>query len=663
MRLVLVDNFITPESVDPALFDVHPHLGLASLAAVAMRDDHHVLIYDPKREVRFGRRAYDREFYGRAADDILGMAPDAVGFTTLGCSLLFAVNVAALIKRRQPELPILLGGPHATMLDRPILDAYAQFDIVVRHEAEETLPPLLAKLETRAFGDIAGVTWRDGRRGGIKTTPGLPKIEDLDRLPIPRYDLYPVAELGLDLMRVEAGRGCPFTCTFCSTSSFFQRDYRLKSPERIVREMDLLHERYGAREFKLDHDLFTVNRRKVHAFCEAVKDRGYRWRVSARTDCVDADLLEAMALAGCIGLYFGIETGSKRMQKIADKRLKLDGVQHILDIAENWGIETTASFITGYPEELLQDQNETLDMLGTCFRRPQEACTPQLHILLPEPGTPLFNQHGKALAYDGYTTKFNARLIGDGDAQQVRAHPDLYSTYYYYPAAMPRETYTFAVDAVDAFRGAGHDVLSYALRFFQNRLSVLVERFREWVKPRGPAARIDGDLVIEFIADRFGAAHHLTSLFKFGFAIAARGTHDSRRRAAAPGDAIDLDDFYLLNPQTHIFTDLHDCAQLLERVRSLPPEAPPLELDAASERNCYVTVVEADRSVHYRVEHGVEDILRLFEQPQKLGDVVTFLRDIAGDAAVQDDLLDHMIEIGALVRAAHPDYATADALR
>jgi len=282
---------------------------------------------------------------------------------------------------------------------------------------------------------------------------------------------------------------------------------------------------------------------------------------------------------------------------------------------------------------------------------------------LPEPGTPLFHQHGKALAYDGYTTKFNARLIGDGDAQQVRAHPDLYSTYYYYPAAMPRETYTFAVDAVDAFRGAGHDVLSYALRFFQNRLSVLVDRFREWVKPRGPATGIDRDLVVEFIADRFGAGHHLTSLFKFGFAIDVRGTHDSRRRTAAPGDAIDLDNFYRLNPQTHIFTDLHDCADLLERVRALPPDAPPLTLDAANERNCYVTVVDADRSVHYRVEHGVEDILRLFERPQKLGDVMTFLRDIAGDAAVNDDLLDQMIEIGALVRAANPDYGTADALR
>ena len=211
MRLVLVDNFIMPDGLEPSLFDVHPHLGLTSLAAVAAQHNHTVAIYDPKREIRFGRHPYDETFYERAAADILRAGPEAVGFTTLGCSFIFAVNVAALIKQREPDLPILLGGPHATMLHRQILETYNQFDIIARHEAEETLPPLLAALETRGFDGIPGVTWRDGRNA-LKATAGLPKIEDLDRLPVPLYDLYPVAELGLDLMRVEAGRGCPFVC-------------------------------------------------------------------------------------------------------------------------------------------------------------------------------------------------------------------------------------------------------------------------------------------------------------------------------------------------------------------------------------------------------------------------------------------------------------------
>jgi radical SAM superfamily enzyme YgiQ (UPF0313 family) len=650
VRLVLVDNFVMPGDLDPTLFDVHPHLGLTSLAA-AVAPDHAVAIYDPKRAIRFGRHPYDEMFYHRAAADILRLEPEAIGFTTLGCSFIFAVNVAALLKQRAPDLPILLGGPHATMLHRQILQTYDQFDIVVRHEAEETLPPLLAKLEMRAFDRIPGLTWRDGR-AGLKETAGLPKIDDLDRLPIPLYDLYPVRELDLDLMRVEAGRGCPFVCTFCSTSSFFQRDYRLKSPDRIVREMDLLHARYGAVEFKLDHDLFTVNRRKVQAFCEAVADRGYRWRVSARTDCVDVALLEQMALAGCIGLYFGIETGSKRMQRIADKRLKLDGVDSILDASENFGIETTASFITGYPEECEHDQDETLDMLGRCFGRPQNACTPQLHILLPEPGTPMFAQRRDTLAYDGYVTKFNARLFGAADRTQVRAHPELYSTYYYYPATMPRARYLFAVDAVDALRAFGHEILSYALRFFEGRLSLLVAQFGAWAAQRRTKAAITPRLALAFIARRFGANHHLTSLFRYGLAL------NECKLTAAPAPPVGSDaqcdprDRYRTNPRSRILDDLHDCAMLLARIRTLPREAGPLETGDVDGRDCYLTILHDDRSIHYRIDPDMESILSLFDEPQRLGDVTQVLREIGGETVAVDALLGRLVAIGALVRHA-----------
>jgi radical SAM superfamily enzyme YgiQ (UPF0313 family) len=660
MRLVLIDNFVMPDSADATLFDVHPHLGLTSLAAVAARNNHLVAIYDPKREIRFGRHSYDQTFYHRATEDILRLQPDAIGFTTLGCSFLFAVNVAALIKRREPELPILLGGPHATMLDRQILETYGQFDIVVRHEAEETLPPLLAKLDTRSFDGIPGVTWRDGY-AAVRATAGLPKIEDLDALPIPLYDLYPVAELGLDLMRVEAGRGCPFVCTFCSTSSFFQRDYRLKSAERIVREMDLLHARYGTTEFKLDHDLFTVNRHKVRAFCEAVEDRGYRWRVSARTDCVDSALLEKMALAGCIGLYFGIETGSRRMQRIADKRLKLDGVPRILDAAENLGIETTVSFITGYPEEKSGDQDETLDMLGECFRRPQAACTPQLHILLPEPGTPMFAQHAHHLAYDGYVTKFNARLFSEADRAEVLAHPGLYSTYYYYPAAMPRERYVFAVDAVDAFRAVGHDILAYALRFFEGRLSLLIADFHWWITEQKRPATIAPNLAVGFVTARFGASHHLTSLFRYGLAVSSRRSAPEARPNSGDGFPSDSTGIYRLNPRSDILDNLHDCGTLLDRIRALPAGAAPLENGEVGGRDCYMTILQEDRFFHYRMDPDLESILSLFKHPQRLDDVIELLREIAGEKTIDNRLLDELIDIGALVRCSDGEHTMHDA--
>src|SRR6266567_4060836 len=160
MRLLLVDNLVLPDRDDLDALDVHPHLGLISLAAVAERVGHKVTIFDPKRCVRSGALPYDDSLHRRFATLLLDANPDAAGFTTLGCSFLFALKVARFLKTARPRLPILLGGPHATILHREIIERYPDFDVIVRHEAEETLPCVLESLDSREFGAIPGVTWR-----------------------------------------------------------------------------------------------------------------------------------------------------------------------------------------------------------------------------------------------------------------------------------------------------------------------------------------------------------------------------------------------------------------------------------------------------------------------------------------------------------------------
>jgi len=647
MRLVLVDNFILPAEDELEFLDVHPNLGLISLAAVGEAAGHRVEIYDPKYQIRAGRHGYDATFYDKAARDIQAMAPDAVGFTTLGCSFLFAINVAAALHQSDPDLPILLGGPHATMLDRRSLELYRQFDIVVRHEAELALPELLNKIETRDFGHIPGVTWR-GAGGAIRATPGSPKVDDLDSLPLPLYEKYPVAELGLDMMRIEAGRGCPFECTFCSTATFFQRTYRLKSPERLLAEMDRLNARYGVTEFKLDHDLFTVNKAKVAAFCEAVQDRDYQWRVSARTDCVDPPLLEQMAAAGCIGLYFGIESGSTRLQRTAKKRLKLDSVAPILDTAQSLGIEATVSFITGFPDESAADHDDTLDMLGRCFQRPSDECLPQLHLLQPEPGTALMERYKDRLTFDGRTTKFNARVLRAGDRDLIAAAPDMFSTYYYYPSVLPRTHLAQSVEAVDALRVGGNEVLAYAMRYFDGRLSRLIAALRDWLDSRQAGAAPDPDLVLAFFADRFGAEHHLVSLYRYAGTL-RRAPAPQVPPAPAPGAAR-----FRRNPNAHLFTDLHNCPDLMRRIRDRPLTDGPLSEDEVGPRGSYMTVRGDDRETHFQIDPGLVHILRLFETPRTLDAAAAALAELTGAADADPALFQGLVEIGALVPASDP---------
>jgi radical SAM superfamily enzyme YgiQ (UPF0313 family) len=315
VRVVLVDNLLIEQNGARVETVLQPHLGLISLLAVVQTAGHEGLLYDPKLALAEGRLQLDERLYRQIAHDLVMLEPDVVGLTSLGCNFICTLKVAQHLRRMAPEVPSLLGGPHATILDRSILERYPVFDAVLRHEAEATLPAVLSRLRRGDLRGIPGVTFRDG--GQIVVNPGAPLIDNLDELPVPSYDHYPIERLDLRWLRVEAGRGCPFMCTFCSTASFFGRSYRLKSPGRLCGELDALHSRYGIRSFSLQHDLFTVNREKVLAFCDEVADRGYEWKCSARMDCVDAGLLRAMADAGCREVYFGVETGSPRLQHLA----------------------------------------------------------------------------------------------------------------------------------------------------------------------------------------------------------------------------------------------------------------------------------------------------------------------------------------------------------
>jgi radical SAM superfamily enzyme YgiQ (UPF0313 family) len=652
MKVTLVDNLVMPDEGSLDMLDVHPHLGLLSLAAVAEAEGHAVEIYDPKRLIKWGALAYDSTLYERAALDLLAARPDAVGFTTLGCSFLFASNVAALLKRREPELPVLLGGPHATMLHRQALERFPQFDIVVRHEADEIFPDVLANLERRGFDGIAGVSWRGPR--GLHFNEGKPIVHDLDRLPLLNYDHYPVAELGLELLRIEAGRGCPFMCTFCSTATFFQRSFRLKSAARLVAELDLLHERYGFSDFKLDHDLFTVNRRKILEFCEAVRGRGYRWRASARVDCVDEELLREMAAAGCVNLYFGVETGSARMQQIAKKRLDLKLVEPTLAVCAELGIEATASFITGYPEELEQDQADTLDLLGRCF---SPVCLPQLHMLAPEPGTPMFDQLGDRLMYDGYAGPYNAFLVGAEDERLVNEHRDIFSTYHYYPAEMPRAHHKFAVEAVDALRSVGPFILKYALRAYGGQLSRMVFDMRRWAEREGACERPDAGTVEAYVAAAFGPRHHLTSLFRYALCANAPGV-GRREGAGSRPAAFDSRRPYRLGPHVRVLPDLHDCDFLLGRIRLEPDGARLLEEAEAGGLGACLLSFEGGAVRSYRVDSGVEVLLSLFEQPRSCREAAELVRGL-GLPPIEPEYFAPLVEAGILVADAAPSITEA----
>jgi len=490
MHIVLVDNFFYLRSLERVEVTVSPHLGLMSLAAVLQSVGHKVSIVDPKLVFSAGDWALpNQQFYEAWAHTILCLEADIVGFTALGRTLPHAVSAAERIKALRPSLPILVGGPHATILGPAVLEAFDCFDVVVRHEAETTIVHIVEALHAgRSLDGLTNLVFREGQ-AVISTRESRP-LPDMDDLPFPAYHLYPRDELMGKELAIEAGRGCPFACTFCSTANFFQRRYRLKSNERLIEEMEELRSRYGTVVVDLNHDLFGLNKKALREFCRQVTGRGLKWKCSMRPDTMDVAMLPDLVRAGCVSIYFGIESGSPRMQKIIAKKLDLEDTAHAIEQALEVGLVCTASFITGFPEETDADLNETLDMIGRLSALSSTRLLLQLHVLSPEPGSDLAARE-QTIRFDGIGPEMDDLV----DRQLIARHPQVFSVFHHFETQLSRQRVLYCSAFVTfVMPEVGHALVRLITDVgFDGRLSRLLDA----VIPQDADADIDFNNMIQ----------------------------------------------------------------------------------------------------------------------------------------------------------------------
>lgn len=409
-----------------------PQLGILSLAAVLEERGDFVRIVDLDRSY-LRTLSNGRDFAEAAAEEIAATEAQVYGFSSICSSYPSTLRIAKALKAIQPHSIVLLGGPQATVVDIPTLEAFPFIDMVLRGEAEQTLPALLDQLQGMSdLEQVPGLTYRIGSQ--IRRTDNAPLIKDLDELPLPAYHLIELLP-GTRVASLELGRGCPFACTFCSTNDFFRRNFRLHSPQRMLDHMRQMAVRYGVRKFQLVHDMFTVDRKRVMEFCHAMlaSGEGFIWTCSARTDCVDEPLLELMFRAGCRGVFFGVEVGSDKMQKIIDKGLDLRQSKDVIDAAERIGISTTVSLITGFPEETWDDVRQTMDIflhsLGCA------SAFPQLNVLAPLAETPLYSKYQHQLVLDELCSVMSHQGLDQhqADLQLIRNYPVIFPNFYLLP--------------------------------------------------------------------------------------------------------------------------------------------------------------------------------------------------------------------------------------
>jgi radical SAM superfamily enzyme YgiQ (UPF0313 family) len=650
MKLAFVDNLLFEDAQGIRRYVLQPHLGLISLIAVIERAGHEGILVDPKVDVSQGKCQLDARLYKYIAGQILEQKPDVVGLTSLGCNFICTAKVAGYLRQSQPDLPILLGGPHASVLASEVLAQFPQFDVIVRNEAERKILPLIEAVRHRDFRNIPGLTYRVD--GNILTNPGDDLVENVDLLPFPAYHRYPVKELNLRSLRVDAGRGCPFQCTFCSTASFFGRKYRIKSAARLVEELDYLSRTYGITDFALTHDLFTVSRRKVLEFCEAVKTRAYTWKCSARMDCVDAELLTEMKSAGCRSIYFGIEAGTKRMQEISKKRLDLGLYEPTLDCTRRLGLATTVSFITGYPEESIEDQQATLDLIGKTFKREGVPLNIQLHLLTPEPGTELLHKYQNDIAYDGHISDFNFPSLESDDGQVIESHPSVFINHHFFPSQLPRDRHIFVTTVYQSLYSLGIPFLRHILQFYEGRFSILLEAMNAWRRQAGMTACADHAWVRRYFEEAYGSDSYLAALVRYLLEIA-----ELRRLISLEtpwNDAAGWDENLplRLSPWTALLRGVPNCPKILESIQAGTDEW--RSLTRGTKRYDFLlrmAPVDADEVQNNVLTPAAASLLDYFRQPRDLSDYQHRFHAESGYPAASIAFIRKLFEQGILVSA------------
>lgn len=356
--------------------EIYPPLGITILAAWLEQRGHVVRLRDDSID---------------SLDDLRAQMEwaEAVGISALTANARRARELGK-IARLDIGRPVILGGPHPTTNPEYFLESDAA-DVCVHGEGDVTLPQLLEVLDQPAkWQQVQGIAFLEA--GEVVRTPPRPLFTEMDEVPLPAYHLWDMerymALAHKPVVTLMSSRGCPYACTFCD-AEMTPRQYRAMSPERTVDLMEHILETYRPQQLVFYDDLFTIQRKRVIAICKEIlrRDLYLEWTCESRVDTMDYEMLRWLRKAGCVKIYYGLESGSPRMLLTMKKRVTPERVKAGAKLNRQLGMYFRFFILYGFPEETEEDHHYTEHLVaGT---RP-DAIT--VSLLQPIPGTEVYEQ-------------------------------------------------------------------------------------------------------------------------------------------------------------------------------------------------------------------------------------------------------------------------------
>ncbi len=348
------------------------HLGLAAIAAYAreQHQDLHFYVLD----TRVATSKETKQFFNTTFD--------LIGMTVFSPVYYEVINIFNRLRKTQPGTPICLGGPYVTTVMEDIF-IKTPGDFVVFGEGEITFSEIISHLKGEMrLKDIKGLIYKNNE-GKIVRNENREQIKDLNTLPIPAYDIFPMERYPLH--RMITSRGCPFTCAWCNSSSIWDTTYRTLSAENMVKEIEFLISNYGKRIFVFGDNSFNIQTKRVELFCDLLISKQIKilWSASIRADIMTSELAIKMKEAGCYNVSIGIESANNEILTQMNKGTKIEKITSGIKMLKEANIEVMAQYVIGSPGETLETIKESIE-----YAKNSEADYTNFYTVLPFKGTP-----------------------------------------------------------------------------------------------------------------------------------------------------------------------------------------------------------------------------------------------------------------------------------
>lgn len=321
-------------------------------------------------------------------EEVLAFQPDVLGISSVSMVIDDAISVAAAAKAAFPSVKTVLGGYHVTGLPDYLPPI---FDVGVLHEGEATFYDLIRyweKNDTKNLSSIPGICYRDAS-GTVVKTSSRPQFPDLDILPFPDRK-----KIQKDNGYLMTSRGCPFNCSYCASSKFWD-GIRFHSPARVIAEIQELVTIHDVHKINIEDDLFIADRTRLRQIVEQLETTGITKKVEfhlfVRANLVNPSVIKDLKRLNCTSIRFGAETASESLlRRLKGSSVTVADGQRLIDMCIAEGITIGGSYMFGAPGETREDIRTTIEFVRRNMLKGYQVMG--FYLMMPVPGTPVWDE-------------------------------------------------------------------------------------------------------------------------------------------------------------------------------------------------------------------------------------------------------------------------------